>query len=441
LKIPIGDDKALAKAMSRVIDEAGLLDHLRTGALATDIPTLDSEIEAIVQLYETLLFSRRMAESRPSVGKKKGGKALLPRGQAWNREGDRYLRDIDRLIQSILENSNKLPIACYATLFVNKGAGFNAQDMVRERVARSENGSFQVSFDLSGFGEILGARFDPWEGFWGRLRLDEIVADRGSERCLRLPLARVQPVNGNLGLDGFCTFNTCDPIMEIPNLSGRFTALTIKGSIEPFNAYRMEGEWANEKASFAAEKDAVAGERAALAAERNTLAKEKDSLAAENIALAEEKAFLASERNSIAFERISLQDQLKALVTRYEERLSRKDQELHGVQQLLTAAKIIRALHAESSRSSPVVLFGAGTLAEWVLQLLDRDRFPVRFCFDNRPRTESFHGIEIQKPSFIPGVLVIVASMYDVEIRKQLRELGFKDGDILSLRQAESSGA
>jgi hypothetical protein len=45
-----------------------------------------------------------------------------------------------------------------------------------------------------------------------------------------------------------------------------------------------------------------------------------------------------------------------------------------------------------------------------------------------------FHDLAVQKPSFIPDVQVIIASIYDSEIRQQLRDLGYKDDNLLSLR-------
>jgi glycosyltransferase involved in cell wall biosynthesis len=374
LKIPIGDDEALAAAMVRVIDEPDLTDALRAGASTTVIPALNDEIDALVDLYEALLLAGRVGPAKHPHEKKKIGQILNPGKDTWSRDGDTYLRDIDRLLKSILENRTNLPISFQCTLFVDTGDGFNSRDLVRERITRGEDGNFRVTFDLRGFETILGIRFDPWEGTWGRLRLDELGVETESGQRKVLPLDRVHAINGELGNDRFFTFKTSDPIIELSEISGRCSTLTIRGRLEFLDVYRMEAEWADEKKTWEAEREAL------------------------------------------------------------REQLDRCDQETRNVELLLRAALVVRGWHGGEPGSHPVVLFGTGSLAEWVLQLLDRNRFPVCCCFDNRPRAVLFHDLAVQKPSFIPDVQVIIASIYDSEIRQQLRDLGYKDDNLLSLR-------
>jgi glycosyltransferase involved in cell wall biosynthesis len=381
LMVPIGDDGALAAAMERVIDVPGLVDTLQAGARASVIPSLDDEIAAMLDLYETLLVSRPRNQAKVSQAKSKNRRDFYSGNDTWSPEGNLYLRDIDRLILSILQNSANLPVSFPSTLFVDTGAGFNAQDTVRESITHGDDGSFGVTFDLRGFETILGLRFDPWEGTWGRLRLDEIVVETESGQQRLLPLDRVHAENGALGNDGFFTFKTSDPIIELSAISGRCSTLAIRGNLEFLDVHWMEAEWAEEKKVWEAERRAWAAERDAL-----------------------------------------------------REQLACHDQENRNLELLLTAAIVVRGWHAVESVSRPVILFGTGSLAEWVLQLIDRKRFPVRCCFDNRPRAALFHDLVVQKPAFIPDVQVIIASIFDSDIRQQLRDLGYKDENLLSLR-------
>jgi glycosyltransferase involved in cell wall biosynthesis len=371
LKIPVGDDEALAAAMTRVIDEPNLIRILQSGARTTEIPSLDGEIDALADLYETLLSVRPEKQAKLPAGKKRSRHIFHSTNHSWSRDGDSYLRDIDRLLLSILQNTDKLPISFSSTLFVDTGAGFSSQNAIQQRISLGDDGSFQVTFDLRLFSTILAARFDPWEGLWGRLRLDELFVEDSSGQRRNIPLAGVRPANGEMGIDGFITFKTSDPIVEIPEVTGECTSLTIRGCLQHFDVYWMEAQWENERQIYSRQRDQYR-------------------------------------------------------------------REISIAQLLLEIAKLLRGLHQGEQISMPLVLFGTGALAEWVLQLLDRQRFPVLCCFDNRPRDTTFHGLAVQKPDFIPGVHVIIASMHIAEIRRQLRELGYADGDVLSLRIEES---
>jgi glycosyltransferase involved in cell wall biosynthesis len=365
LKIPIGDDERLAAVMRRVIDEPDLIETLRAGARVTVIPTLDEEIGAIMDLYEKLLQVRRKGKAKIARGRKKREKDFYPGKNSWIRMGDVYLRGIDRLVLSILENCPNLPVSFPSALLLDTGAGYNDRDIVRERITRGEDGSYKVTFDLRGFENILGVRFDPWEGAWGRLRLDEIVAEFGSTGRKKINLSSVRAVNGELGAEGFFAFKTSDPILELRGVAGAISRLTIRGCLEFMDVYQMEEEWRQEKEAW-------------------------------------------------------------------HELLTQKDREARNQKHLLAIVKVVRGWHESEPVARPTILFGTGSLAEWILKLLDRNHFLLRCCFDNLPRAVLFHDLAVQKPSFIPGVQVIIASMHVAEIKQQLLDLGYSYDDLLS---------
>ncbi len=90
-------------------------------------------------------------------------------------------------------------------------------------------------------------------------------------------------------------------------------------------------------------------------------------------------------------------------------------------------------------KEQPLIIFGTGSLALWVLLMLHRERFQIVCFFDNRPKTRTFFGKRVKKPVFIAEAKVIIASIYYKSIRKQLLGLGFQKRNLLCLAEKEQT--
>jgi glycosyltransferase involved in cell wall biosynthesis len=61
LVVPAGDPQSLARAIGRIIDEAGLMERLREGCDEVPLPSIDEHLDALVALYEDVLRPPRTA--------------------------------------------------------------------------------------------------------------------------------------------------------------------------------------------------------------------------------------------------------------------------------------------------------------------------------------------------------------------------------------------
>jgi len=113
-------------------------------------------------------------------------------------------------------------------------------------------------------------------------------------------------------------------------------------------------------------------------------------------------------------------------------RLERENRQQKGLLDLAARVRRSRDLFAPNE---PIVIFGTGSLAEWILLMLDQNRIKLNCFFDNRAEKDTFQGLPVQKPTYIEGARVIIASMFENEIRLQLRQIGYRDDQIVEFKK------
>lgn len=96
----------------------------------------------------------------------------------------------------------------------------------------------------------------------------------------------------------------------------------------------------------------------------------------------------------------------------------------------IVAENFRRWQHTVTSKIS-VIFFGTGGLAQWIMLMLDSQKIDIQGFFDNNNAVEDFKGFQVQKPIYIPGKRIIIASSYEKEIRSQLLQIGYADADVL----------
>lgn len=76
-------------------------------------------------------------------------------------------------------------------------------------------------------------------------------------------------------------------------------------------------------------------------------------------------------------------------------------------------------------------MLGTGSLAEWILLMLDERLVKVVVCFDNLSERRDYQGIPVCRPDYRPGMPVIIASMHQETLGRQLLDLGYKKEDLI----------
>jgi FlaA1/EpsC-like NDP-sugar epimerase len=91
--------------------------------------------------------------------------------------------------------------------------------------------------------------------------------------------------------------------------------------------------------------------------------------------------------------------------------------------------------HLSLLRRTKVVLFGTGSLAASISHFLQAQQIFPFVVFDNDSCKEGtlFEGVKVVSPSFIKGVKIVIASMWEQEISLQLEALGYEREDILHM--------
>ncbi len=390
LKFPVGDSEALTAAMNRLLTEPGLLKKIRAGAGKTLIPSLEDEIRAMVEFYRDILFERQVLKKDsipPAAKKKKESMVEALADQPWTSEDGLYLRDIDRLLLSVIENSSRLPLNLEAGLFFDLGGGFSEQDKVNEQIAVRDDGSFSVCFSIPPRGTVRFWRFDPWEGYWGRVRIDGIKIKTRSGRFRELALNRLES-NGVPQLDGFYLFRTADPIFLVRQKVRSCISFSIRGKLELQDARSMTLAWEQEISTC-----------------RNHLAEKEQRILEQESLLRHQEKQLEKAANS-ARQREEMLLHLAGFVQDLKEKFAGPDKKL--------------------------VIFGTGAMSAWIMRMLGKEKNKINCFFDNRPRNREFLGLPVRKPRFMPGARVIIASMYSEQISRQLLELGYVENDLLS---------
>lgn len=117
----------------------------------------------------------------------------------------------------------------FSQLFIDTGNGFNENEKI---VVESDINSnfFNLTFDLSEWKNIRSVRFDPFEGFWGKVRLESVTYkdDHGTTKSIG---SNAISSNGTEDKDNYFIFKTSDPMVFIQTDTG-FKYLTIKGDWE-----------------------------------------------------------------------------------------------------------------------------------------------------------------------------------------------------------------
>ena len=160
-------------------------------------------------------------------------------------ELDKRNREIENINQRLNRYERILHGKIHASsLYLNTGKGFNEKERL-EKELDSEKGHFDIAFDLSYFKGISEIRFDPFERYWGKVRIDEIVcgANKGFKKCIDLSAVRS---NGSPCADGFTLFETHDPMFYFP-VKTDLQDIRIKGEFEVLDYSVADGNHAGLK--------------------------------------------------------------------------------------------------------------------------------------------------------------------------------------------------
>lgn len=95
----------------------------------------------------------------------------------------------------------------------------------------------------------------------------------------------------------------------------------------------------------------------------------------------------------------------------------------------------LRRLAQEAVSPRDVVVFGTGSCAQHVRTYLDGRVFRLIGYFDNdTARVGSrIDGLPVHAPHLIPGMMIIIASSWAAEMRRQLYRLGYDGNNVVSV--------
>lgn len=102
----------------------------------------------------------------------------------------------------------------WSRLYVDTGAGFSEGESLARRVDPDASG-FDLRFDLDGFATPRALRWDPTEGRFSTVRIEEALIETRAGGSLPVDLAAAR-TNGRRGADGAVVFDTLDPSFTFP---------------------------------------------------------------------------------------------------------------------------------------------------------------------------------------------------------------------------------
>lgn len=112
-------------------------------------------------------------------------------------------------------------------VFINTGKGYNEKEKVEQYIGLDS--IFTLTFDLSKFSAISSIRWDPVMDLFCAVKLHSIEYQMKTGEKRLLDLSRLK-TNGRWNQDGFCHFDTFEPMFFLP-LKGGVANLTITGEL------------------------------------------------------------------------------------------------------------------------------------------------------------------------------------------------------------------
>ena len=155
------------------------------------------------------------------------------------------IHEKNNLIHEKIKNNNKYSnrLRNFSLLYINDGEGFSPEKFLRFD-NDIESGGFECNFTLTEYKNIVRMRFDPFEGYWGRVKITDISYTDYQGGVHQFDLNTIS-CNGVLDNDGYFSFTTFDPNIFI-DLSGDITSLSVKGDREILD-YKIIEKTNNEK--------------------------------------------------------------------------------------------------------------------------------------------------------------------------------------------------
>ncbi|MBM6618240.1 glycosyltransferase family 2 protein [Bacillus suaedaesalsae] len=191
-----------------------------------------SLIELGVSVYripEVLFFYRIKAKSR-STNLVNHNTEMFE--QIFRNHQNLFIKNIRILIE------NRVSPKQSAQIFVDTGNGFNDKERIVLNSFNHFMSNFELNFDLSKFNRILGVRFDPVEGKWCRVRINEIIYEENDGKILSADINQVNS-NGIKQKNNYTLFHTSDPMFFIP-IKGNIKSVYISGNIELIDYYYID---------------------------------------------------------------------------------------------------------------------------------------------------------------------------------------------------------
>jgi len=127
----------------------------------------------------------------------------------------------------------------YPALSIDSGQGYNAKEVIFNRIALSESGLFKAEFELEEEKEVKSLRFYPFQDQQGKLKLHRVLIKSGSTAEAIAIDKRKLSTNGTVLPDGSVVFIKQEPYCEIP-LHRNISRIEISGEIN-LNAADYQG--------------------------------------------------------------------------------------------------------------------------------------------------------------------------------------------------------
>lgn len=115
----------------------------------------------------------------------------------------------------------------YAKLMLDTGSGYNYKDMIIQRFVTDGTSIIKMEFDLMDMFKVEQIRLFPFDTGVGGVKLTSIKLQGFDGQNKSIDIKSIRS-NGVLQADGYFTFKTFGPIMDIP-VSGRFQKIIISG--------------------------------------------------------------------------------------------------------------------------------------------------------------------------------------------------------------------
>ena len=202
--IACGDSDALADRMAGIIKAPRTIEALSLGALQTPIPSLENEIEGLLNVYRELNANTRQ---------------LLHTGQPQRNKTFGPLSDG----RSSVDSAQGLRLA---TLYVDTGQGFNEEESLKRLLpSRFDNETVTLEFDVRHFKTIRALRFDPIENAPAGIDVVSVVLKGRAGAIAAIPIGGSNAV---YACDSRFVFSTRDPALYLSMPEGTDDVETIQ---------------------------------------------------------------------------------------------------------------------------------------------------------------------------------------------------------------------